>query len=102
VFVSANKAFGTTDSDALELGLRICYRPAGTTGTPQNQEGGPDGLNLDAWQRVQMGLTGTLTGLSPGNYEVGLCGYTLTAKSAAHWNGNEYGNTTALVFKPAD
>jgi hypothetical protein len=41
-----------------------------------------------------MGLTWDIANLASGTYQVGLCG---SSSSAAAWNTNEWGYTTALV-----
>jgi hypothetical protein len=40
-------------------------------------------------------MTAILTGLAPGTYTVGLCGF---AFDPAGWVSNESGSTSALVF----
>lgn len=45
--------------------------------------------------RITMGLSAMVTGLPPGNYEVGLSG---NAEDPANWNNNEYSYTTATVY----
>jgi hypothetical protein len=41
-----------------------------------------------------MGFSRILDNLAPGSYDVGLC-----ATSGAGWDSNDWGSTTALVFK---
>ena len=44
-----------------------------------------------------MGLSGYITGLAAGSWQVGLRGY---SGDFANWNNNEFGNNTALVYRP--
>ena len=45
--------------------------------------------------RITMGLSAIITGLAPGDYEVGLVG---SSSDAANWNSCEYSYTTATVY----
>jgi hypothetical protein len=100
VYVSGQKALGSTSAaGAGGLGLRICYRPVGSTAVPTIQFTGPDGLRVAQNQRIQMGLSSFISGLAAGNWQVGLCGY---SSDFANWNNNEYGNNTALVYRSAN
>jgi anthranilate phosphoribosyltransferase len=54
---------------------------------------GVAGLQLPANSKVPMGLSKVLQ-LAPGQYLVGMCG-----TGGAGWNNNDWGTTSALVFK---
>jgi hypothetical protein len=67
----------------------------GSTASPTNIGGGVFGNRVGANTRVTMGLSAVITGLAPGNYQVGLTGL---SSDAANWNSNEYSYTTATVY----
>jgi hypothetical protein len=91
VLVNANAAFGTSGAPAGALNLFICYRqPPGPVTSVGN---GIAGLQLPANSKVPMGLSKVLQ-LPPGQYLVGLCG-----TGGAGWNNNDWGTTSALVFR---
>jgi hypothetical protein len=96
ILVTSHKALGSTSAaGATGLALFIGYRLVGDTGSPLNVGGGALGNRVAQNTRVTMGLSGVITGLSPGNYEVGLTG---SSSDAANWNSNEYSYTTATVY----
>lgn len=98
VHVTSNKAFGSTATGgANALNLYTCYRPQGSTATPNLFGGGILGNQVAQNTRVTMGLSGVLVGLSSGNYEVGLCG----SSSSPNWNSNEWSYTSAMVVEQA-
>ena len=92
VAVIANNAFGTLAASAGALNLFICYQPTG--GAVTQAGNGILGLQLPASTKVPMGLSKVLQ-LSPGQYQVGMCG-----TGGAGWGNNDWGTTTALVFTP--
>ena len=73
----------------------IGYRPSGSIAAPFTVGGGSLGQRVAVNTRVTMGLSGVITGLAPGNYEVGLVG---SSADYVNWNSNEYGYTTAVVY----
>jgi hypothetical protein len=98
VVVMASKAMGSTAvGGATHLSLYICAL-SNVPGSDFTFLGiGIDGLTVAQNQRHTFGLSGVLTGLAPGTYAVGMCGVVQTGGSAANWNWNEYGYTTAFV-----
>ena len=92
VLVVANATFGATGGTAGALNLFICYQKAGGPVTAVGN--GLLGHQLPQGAKVPMGMSKVLE-LSPGEYEVGLCG-----SGGANWSSNEWGATTALVFTP--
>jgi len=96
VLVTSNKAFGSTAiGGATNLNLYIGYRPAGSIVLPSVVGSGVFGNRVAVNTRVTMGLSGVVTGLTPGNYDVGLIG---NASDAANWNYNEFSYTTAVLY----
>jgi hypothetical protein len=95
VLVTSTKAFGTSTlfgaSGAQDLNLYVCHEAGGAL-TPVG--GGVMGLRAAADSRQLFALSATITGLAPGTYRFGLCGY---SSDAGSWNSNEFGYTTALV-----
>jgi hypothetical protein len=95
VLVNSQRSFGTTFGGAANLDLAICYRRNGESGL------NPVGVILSdhaltAAQRVPMGLSGVISDLSTGSYDVGLCG---DDDGNGGWVNNGPGSTTALVFR---
>ena len=90
VAVIANNAFGTAAASAGALNLFICYQQTAGAVTAAGQR--HPRLQLPASTKVPMGLSKVLQ-LSPGQYQVGMCG-----TGGAGWNNNDWGTTTALVF----
>jgi hypothetical protein len=95
ILVTSTKAFGTSTTfgafGAQDLNLYVCHETGGAL-TPVG--GGVLGLRAAADSRHLFTLSATVTGLAPGTYQFGLCGY---STDAASWNFNEFGYTTALV-----
>ena len=96
VLVTSTKAFGTSAlfgaaSGAQDLNLYVCHETGGAL-TPVG--GGVMGLRAAADSRQLFTLSATITGLTPGTYRFGLCGY---SSDFGSWNSNEFGYTTALV-----
>jgi hypothetical protein len=97
IFVVSNKAFGSANAGgADDLDLAIGYRATGSSGAPNLIGGGVLNNQIQQNDRIVMGLSGIISGLAPGTYQVGLA-----AKStdAANWNSNEYSYTTAIVIQ---
>jgi hypothetical protein len=93
VYVSSHKSFGSS-AGAQNLDLYICVRST-VAGSPILAHGnGVLSQQVPAGTRVLMGLTWDIANLASGTYQVGLCG---SSSSAAAWNTNEWGYTTALV-----
>ncbi|MCW5554146.1 MAG: hypothetical protein KIS67_18565 [Verrucomicrobiae bacterium] len=96
VMVTSHKAFGSTIvGGAANLNLYIGHRPSGSSVSPTNVGQGVLGNRVAAYTRVPMGLSAVITGLSPGDHEVGLTGY---SPEASNWNYNDASYTTATVY----
>jgi len=96
ILVTSHKALGSgVVGGANGLNLFIGYRSAGTTVSPTPVGNGTFGNQVPQGTRVTMGLSAVVTGLAPGNYEVGLMG---NSAGAANWNNNEFSYTTATVY----
>jgi hypothetical protein len=96
ILVTSSKAFGTSSAfgasgGAQDLNLYVCHETGGSL-IPVG--GGVMGLRVAADSRHLFTLSATVTGLAPGTYHFGLCGY---SSDAGSWNSNEYGYTTAFV-----
>jgi hypothetical protein len=95
VLVTSSKAFGTSTTfgaaGAQDLNLYVCHESGGAL-TPIG--GGVFGLRAAPDSRQLFTLSGTVSGLAPGTYRFGLCGY---STDAASWNWNEFSYTTAVV-----
>lgn len=96
ILVTSHKALGSTAATgANNLSLYIGFRPAGNTASPSTVGGGTLGNRVTQNTRITMGLSAMITGLAPGDYEVGLMG---VSSEAANWNSNEFSYTTATVY----
>jgi hypothetical protein len=95
VLVTSSKAFGTSTlfgaSGAQDLNLYVCHETSGAL-TPVGA--GVMGLRAAPDSRQLFTLSATVTGLAPGTYHFGLCGY---SGDSGSWNSNEFGYTTAVV-----
>ncbi len=96
VMVTSHRAFGSTlAGGAADLNLYIGHRPSGSSDSPTNVGEGVLDNRVAANTRVTMGLSAVITGLQPGEHEVGLTGY---SPEAANWNYNDASYTTATVY----
>jgi hypothetical protein len=97
VHVVSHKAFGATGAAATDLDLYICWQS--TAPGPPLFASGQGMLNnrVNANTQIPMGTSSNITP-GAGTFRFGLCGL---SSNFANWNSNEYGYTTALVFKPA-
>jgi hypothetical protein len=93
VFVTSQRAFGANGAAATGLSLWICHRNSSGVLTPVGV--GTLGLRVPMLTRVNFPMTAILTGLAPGTYAVGLCGF---AFDPSGWTSNESGSTSAVVF----
>ncbi len=95
-FVVADKAFGSTvPGGGVGLNLYICYQASGAM-VPTAFGSGIFGLTVVQNQRAIFGMSAVLSVLAPDTYQLGLCGLD---NGAGSWNNNEYGYTSALVFR---
>jgi hypothetical protein len=96
VLVTSHKAFGSTATGgATSLDLYIGFRLSSSLASPITVGGGILGNRVAINTRITMGLSAVITGLAPGNYQVGLAG---SSANAVNWNSNEYSYTTAVVY----
>jgi hypothetical protein len=96
VLVSSSKALGSAlfFEGAKGLNLYVCHQGDGALVTD-----GPGvfGLSVHSDTRQLFTLSATVTGLEPGTYTFGLCGFVPDPNDAGNWNSNEFSYTTALV-----
>jgi hypothetical protein len=96
VLVTSSKALGSDSLGAVGgaqgLNLYICRETGGTLTTVGT---GVFGLRVAPDTRQLFTLSASVSGLTPGAYNFGLCG--LTTSDPGDWNSNEFGYTTALV-----
>jgi hypothetical protein len=97
VFVSSQRAFGTTSSSATHLKLAICHQRVGE-GDPVRSGIEFDSTAIKGFARFPMGLSHVITDLPTGTYDVGLCGYQ-DSKAKYPFNYGSYSNTSAIVFR---
>jgi hypothetical protein len=95
IFVTASRALGSTAASGGDsLTLWICSRGGGPL--VQASATAMGGLKVGVNSRALFTLSGVISGLQAGTYQVGLCG---TAPNPnAPWNNNGAGYTTAIVF----
>ena len=93
IFVTASRALGSTAASGGDsLTLWICSRGGGPL--VQASATAMGGLKVGVNSRALFTLSGVISGLQAGTYQVGLCG----TASNANWNNNGAGYTTAIVF----
>lgn len=96
IVVIANRAFGTVSAaGAGNLDLYVGYRVAGSGAVPTNYGGGMFNLTAVQNERTAFGISGVITGLSAGTYEVGMTG---DDDGNGQWNNNEWGYLTVMVI----
>jgi hypothetical protein len=100
VLVTSSKAFGTSSDlgsweGAMDLDLAICHQL--DAGAITVVGGGVWDLRAARDTRQLNSLSATLTNLTPGTYNIGLCG---KSDDASNWNSNEFSYTTAFVTQP--
>ena len=97
VLVVATRLFGTNVvGGAHSLNLYIGYRHIDDLGSPPTTVNfGMVGLSLPQGARVPFGYNSIITGLSPGQYQVGMVG---NDDGDGGWFNNGTGTTSAIVF----
>jgi hypothetical protein len=96
IMVTANQTFGSTAvGGADSLDLYIGYRVAGSGATPTTLGGGMYNNRVQQNTRIPMGISGVISGLAAGSYEVGMAG---DDDGNGNWNYNEWGYVSVLVL----
>ncbi|KYG05628.1 hypothetical protein BE21_39530 [Sorangium cellulosum] len=100
IYATAHRYLGSGTSPANSLSLFMCYQrdrsePNGPTVLDEVQTVGlgMTGGRVPAGTRVPFGISAVITGLSPGKYNIGMCGHTLSP----NWNNNDYGYLSLLL-----
>ncbi|WP_437561972.1 hypothetical protein [Sorangium sp. So ce542] len=100
IYATAHRYLGSGTSPANSLSLFMCYQrdrsePDGPTVLDEVQTVGlgMTGGRVPAGTRVPFGISAVITGLSPGKYNIGMCGHTLSP----NWNNNDYGYLSLLL-----
>ena len=83
---------------AANLRLFVGYRLSGSTAAPSTIGGGMYGIAVTGNVRVPLGISGVITGLAAGSYQVGMVGYCPLQADADNWNNNEWGYLTATLY----
>jgi hypothetical protein len=95
-FVSAHKVLGSLFG-AQGLFLAVCYQAPGASLAVVGP--GVNDVRVGASMRQLFSLSAvTPTAVTPGAYNVGLCGF--ASSGATSWNFNEQGYVSALVMRP--
>lgn len=95
VFFVSHAALGAHATAATGLNIYPCYRLAGATTSPIVLLGGILGLAAPPQSRQIYSISGDVSGLTAGTYEVAMCGEVVA--SVNNWTNNEWSYTTALV-----
>lgn len=94
VHVTAHQSLGSVSSGgANNLNIYVGVRAQGS-GVITTVGGGIFGLTVGQNQRTTFGISGIISGLTPGVYEVGMAG----SSTSANWNNNEWGYVTAFTL----
>jgi hypothetical protein len=96
LFISSNRAFGTSTLGASGLSVGIGWRVAGSGTTPQQHFDFQTGLALPPNSRASFGHSAITPILEPGTYEVGMLYQTLNP----NWVSNNWGVNNVLVLRP--
>jgi len=96
IYVDANQTFGSTIAGgAGSLDLYVGYRVAGSGATPTLLGGGMFNIAVPQGFRMPFGISGVITGLPAGTYEVGMAG---DDDGNGNWDNGEWGYVSALVL----
>lgn len=98
-FIVSNMAFGSRATDgARDLNLAVCHQRASPSGPEAVRLIGTfaAGHRVAQDTRTTLTMSAVLSGEPAGDYKVGLCGY---SNDFANWNWNDYGHTSALVYR---
>lgn len=96
IMVTANCAFGSISAGgAGGLDLYVGYRVSGSGAVPSNIGGGMFNHTCVQNERTNFGISGVITGLAAGTYEVGMTG---DDDGNGQWNNNEWGYVTVMVI----
>jgi len=93
VLINVTQSFGAGSTAATSLNIYPCYRVSGSTALPTTISLGIFGLTAAANQRLAFSITGVASGLTAGNYTVGMCG----SSTSTNWTNGEWGYVSALV-----
>lgn len=96
IAVTANRALGSSVAGgASGLALFICAKSTAAGSSIGAYGDAIAGVTVTSGNRVPMGLSWGISGLTAGTYQVGMCGI---ASNPTAWNFNEYGYVHAIVM----
>jgi hypothetical protein len=96
IYVNATRALGAGGSPALDLDIYPGYVNTSLGGPVTAVGAGIFGLSCPAGHRLTYSISGVIQNLPAGTYSVGMVG----KSDSPTWTNNEWGYTSALVFKP--
>ncbi|AUX41501.1 uncharacterized protein SOCE26_029150 [Sorangium cellulosum] len=96
IYATAHRYLGAGDIPATGLDLYVCYQRStpGGLGPVQRVGNGMLGAEVPAHTRVPFGVSAVINGLSPGSYNIGMCGQAFDP----NWTNNDYGYLSVLVL----
>jgi hypothetical protein len=96
IYVDVNQTFGSVSvGGAGSLDLFVGYRVAGSGVTPTLLGAGMFNISVPQGVRMPFGISGVISGLPAGSYEVGMAG---DDDGNGNWNNSEWGYVSALVL----
>jgi hypothetical protein len=96
IYVNVNQTFGSVSvGGAGSLDLFVGYRVAGSGVTPTLLGAGMFNIAVPQGVRMPFGISGVISGLPAGSYEVGMAG---DDDGDGNWNNSEWGYVSALVL----
>jgi hypothetical protein len=99
ISVTSTANLGSTIAGgANNLRLSVCKQLQGNMAITDNGADAMDGIRVPQNTRQAFTLSTRFTGLAPGTYNVGLCGFSTVTGQAANWNNDEFSRTTAIVL----
>ncbi|WP_437680634.1 collagen-like protein [Sorangium sp. So ce131] len=94
IYATAHRYLGAGADPATGLDLYICYQRSTPRGAVQRVGNGMLGAEVPAHTRVPFGVSAVINGLSPGSYNIGMCGQAFDP----NWTNNDYGYLSVLVL----
>jgi hypothetical protein len=96
IYVDTNQTFGSTIAGgAGSLDLYIGYRVAGSGAIPSLLGAGMFNITVPQGMRMPFGISGVISGLPAGTYEVGMAG---DDDGNGNWNNGEWGYVSVLLL----
>lgn len=97
IFWIATRSVGTNGAGAISLSLYPGYTLSGAAGVPSILGPGLFDLRCSGATRQECSVSGFVTNLAPGTYDIGMVGF---SPAVANWNNcDNFGTVTYMIFR---